>query len=85
MIRRRIDHLPVIEKERKGPPTLKGILTSNHVLECMLPSERIGRKSIGCCKDVKINLPMFFYLFVFCYVRDLYIQTRSWNLTAVDY
>ena len=47
MIRRRIDHLPVVEKERKGPPTLKGILTSNHVLECMLPSERIGRKSIG--------------------------------------
>jgi hypothetical protein len=38
MIRRRIDHLPVIEKERKGPLTLKGILTSNHVLEYMLPS-----------------------------------------------
>jgi len=47
MIRHRIDHLPVVEKERKGAPTLKGILTSNHVLECMLPSERIGRKSIG--------------------------------------
>jgi CBS domain-containing protein len=41
MIRHRIDHLPVVEKERKGAPTLKGILTSNHVLEC------IGRKSIG--------------------------------------
>ena len=37
MIRRRIDRLPVIEKVRKGPPTLKGILTSNHVLEYMLP------------------------------------------------
>src|SRR5947208_73632 len=43
MIRHRIDHLPVVEKERKGAPTLKRILTSNHVLECMLPSERIGR------------------------------------------
>jgi CBS domain-containing protein len=47
MIRRRIDHLPVVEAQQKGPVTLKGILTSKHVVEAMLPLERIGRKSLG--------------------------------------
>ena len=49
MIRHRIDHLPVVEKrQQRGPVTLKGMLTSSHILHsAMLPSERIGRKSIG--------------------------------------
>ena len=47
MIRHRIDHLPVVEKQKRGPVTLKGMLTSSHILGIMIPSERIGRKSIG--------------------------------------
>jgi CBS domain-containing protein/ribosome-associated translation inhibitor RaiA len=49
MIRHRIDHLPVVEKYRqRGPTALKGMLTSSHILQtAMLPTERIGRKSIG--------------------------------------
>jgi len=49
MIRHKIDHIPVVEKrQQRGPVTLKGILTSSHILHrAMLPSERIGRKSVG--------------------------------------
>ena len=42
MRRRRIDHLPVINNEK-----LSGIITSTDVMKTMLPSERIGRKTIG--------------------------------------
>lgn len=42
MKRRRIDHLPVLEDNR-----LAGILTSKHIIQLMLPTERIGRKSRG--------------------------------------
>ncbi|MGB5091069.1 MAG: CBS domain-containing protein [Nitrososphaeraceae archaeon] len=42
MKRRRIDHLPVLQGHR-----LAGMLTSKHIIEIMLRSERIGRKSLG--------------------------------------
>lgn len=42
MRRRRIDHLPVIDNEK-----LSGIITSTDVMKTMLPSERIGRKTLG--------------------------------------
>jgi predicted transcriptional regulator len=42
MKRRRIDHLPVLQDHR-----LVGMLTSRHIIEIMLRSERIGRKSLG--------------------------------------
>jgi CBS domain-containing protein len=42
MKRRRIDHLPVLQGRR-----LTGMLTSKHIIEIMLRSERIGRKSLG--------------------------------------
>jgi CBS domain-containing protein len=42
MKRRRIDHLPVLQEHR-----LVGMLTSKHIIEIMLRSERIGRKSLG--------------------------------------
>ena len=42
MKRRRIDHLPVVHE---GRPV--GIITSKAMLELMLRSERIGRKSVG--------------------------------------
>ena len=42
MKRRRIDHLPVLQEHR-----LVGMLTSKHIIEIMLRSERIGRESLG--------------------------------------
>ena len=42
MKRRRIDYLPVAEEGR-----LVGMITSKDILEVMLRSERIGRKSLG--------------------------------------
>ena len=42
MKRRRIDHIPVLQDNR-----LFGIVTSKNILQIMLPSERIGRKSLG--------------------------------------
>jgi CBS domain-containing protein len=48
MVRHRIDHLPVVEKQQRGVPTLAGIITSSHIMQSgMHTSERIGRKSIG--------------------------------------
>ena len=42
MKRRRIDHLPVVQERR-----LVGMITSKDIIEIMLKSERIGRKSLG--------------------------------------
>lgn len=42
MKRRRIDHLPVLEDNR-----LVGMVTSKDIINVMLPTERIGRKSLG--------------------------------------
>jgi len=42
MKRRRIDHLPVVDNGN-----LVGIITSSDIMQIMLPSERIGKKSIG--------------------------------------
>lgn len=45
MKRRRIDHLPVVDNGR-----LVGIITSSDIMKVMLPSERIGKKSVGIDK-----------------------------------
>ena len=42
MKRRRIDYLPVVQERR-----LVGMITSKDIIEVMLKSERIGRKSLG--------------------------------------
>lgn len=42
MRRRRIDQLPAVDNGR-----LVGIITSSDIMKVMLPSERIGKKSIG--------------------------------------
>lgn len=58
MIRHRFDHLPVVEKQQRGPVALKGMITSAHIIQrAMLPSERIGRKSIGI-KDKPTRLDL---------------------------
>jgi CBS domain-containing protein len=45
MMRRRIDHLPVIDEQENTE--LVGMLTSTHIAQAMLPSEKIGRESLG--------------------------------------
>lgn len=52
MIRRRIDHLPLINKKEK----LSGIVTSSHIIEAMLPSEKIGRKVLGVEKLNRLDM-----------------------------
>ncbi|HXX98745.1 MAG TPA: CBS domain-containing protein [Candidatus Bathyarchaeia archaeon] len=54
MMRRRIDHLPVIKEKNKN---LVGMLTSTHIAKAMLPSEKIGRKSVGIDnKPIRLDL-----------------------------
>jgi CBS domain-containing protein len=48
--RRRIDHMPVLEDNR-----LVGMVTSKDIINVMLPTERIGRKSLGI-DDTQIRL-----------------------------
>ncbi|EIJ65147.1 CBS domain pair protein, partial [Candidatus Nitrosopumilus salaria BD31] len=42
MTSKRLDHLPVLNNGK-----IKQVLTSTHILECILPQERQGKKSIG--------------------------------------
>jgi CBS domain-containing protein len=42
MISKKLDHLPVSENGK-----IKQVLTSAHILECILPQERQGKKSMG--------------------------------------
>jgi len=42
MKKKRIDHLPIVDGGR-----LVGIITSSDIMRVMLPSERIGKRSIG--------------------------------------
>lgn len=53
MVRHRIDHIPVMEEKR-----LDGIVTSMHIAKSMLPSEGIGRRSIGVNKLVRLDFPI---------------------------
>jgi CBS domain-containing protein len=50
MLSKRIDHLPVIDKN-----TVKQVLTSFHVLQTLTPLERLGKKSIGMTKVGKFS------------------------------
>jgi CBS domain-containing protein len=54
MTRRKIDHLPVVDDGK-----LLGILTSVHIAEAMLPSEKIGRKVLGIAdKLIRLDFPL---------------------------
>jgi CBS domain-containing protein len=53
MIRHRIDHLPVMEDSK-----LAGIVTSTHMVQATLPSEKIGRKSLGMDKLIRLDFPV---------------------------
>ncbi len=53
MIKHKIDHLPVMEEKR-----LAGIVTSSHMVRATLPSERIGRRSLGVDKIIRLDFPV---------------------------
>ena len=42
-----IDHLPVVEKQPDGKTMIKGMITSNHIIQTLIPAESIGRRSLG--------------------------------------
>ena len=52
MIRRRIDHVPLIN----GKKRLSGIVTSSDIIEAMLPSEKIGRRVLGVEKLNRLDM-----------------------------
>ena len=52
MIRRRIDHIPLVNAEER----LSGIMTSSHIIEAMLPSEKIGRRVLGVEKLNRLDM-----------------------------
>jgi predicted transcriptional regulator len=42
-----IDHLPVVEKQPDGKTVIIGMITSNHIIQTLIPAESIGRRSLG--------------------------------------
>ena len=52
MTRRRIDHIPLVNENEN----LTGMLTSSHIIEAMLPSEKIGRKALGVEKLNRLDM-----------------------------
>ncbi|CAN5871445.1 hypothetical protein BH23THE1_BH23THE1_34060 [soil metagenome] len=42
-----IDHLPVVEKQPDGKTVIMGMITSNHIIQTLIPAESIGRRSLG--------------------------------------
>jgi CBS domain-containing protein len=54
MIKNSIDHLPVVEtKQQDGRTVIKGMVTSNHIIQTLIPAESIGRRSLGSEHDLK--------------------------------
>ena len=53
MIKHKIDHLPVMEEKR-----LVGMVTSSHMVRATLPSERVGRRSLGVDKIIRLDFPV---------------------------
>lgn len=47
MMKNAIDHLPVVEKQPDGKIMIKGMITSNHIIQTLIPAESIGRRSLG--------------------------------------
>jgi CBS domain-containing protein len=47
MMKNAIDHLPVVEKQPDGKTIIKGMITSNHIIQTLIPAESIGRRSLG--------------------------------------
>jgi len=56
MIKNRIDHIPVIEENNNS---LVGIITSSNIIQYLLPTDRIGRGSIGINeKNIRLDFPV---------------------------
>jgi predicted transcriptional regulator len=53
MTRHRIDHIPLMEEKR-----LVGMVTSSHIVRAMVPSEKIGRRSLGIDKLIRLDFPL---------------------------
>ena len=56
MIKNRIDHIPVIDENKNS---LVGIITSSIIIPYLLPTERIGKGSIGINeKNIRLDFPV---------------------------
>jgi CBS domain-containing membrane protein len=53
MIKNSIDHLPIVETQQDGRTMIKGMVTSNHIIQTLIPAESIGRRSLGSEHDLK--------------------------------
>src|SRR6478735_8115548 len=53
MIKNSIDHLPIVETQQDGRTVIKGMVTSNHIIQTLIPAESIGRRSLGSEHDLK--------------------------------
>ncbi|MDG7049805.1 MAG: CBS domain-containing protein [Nitrososphaerota archaeon] len=53
MSSKRLDHLPVVKKDK-----IVQVLTSNHILHTIIPSERVGRGDIGSNKMNRLEVPV---------------------------
>lgn len=50
-----IDQLPVVENRSDGGVEIKGMITSTHILQTLIPAESIGRRSLGSDYELKSN------------------------------
>lgn len=50
-----IDHLPIVEKLSDGRVVIKGMITSTHIIQTLIPAESIGRRSLGSDYELKSN------------------------------
>jgi CBS domain-containing protein len=56
MIKNRIDHIPVIDENNNS---LVGIVTSSNIIQYLVPTERIGKGSIGINeKNIRLDFPV---------------------------
>jgi CBS domain-containing protein len=53
MVRHKIDHLPVMQDSK-----LAAVVTSGHIVRAKLPSEKVGRRSLGIDKIVRLDFPV---------------------------
>jgi len=53
MIKNSIDHMPIVETQQDGRTMIKGMVTSNHIIQTLIPAESIGRRSLGSEHDLK--------------------------------
>lgn len=52
IIKNSIDHVPIVDEKENNNISIKGMVTSEDIIKTLIPSERIGRDSLGIEGDL---------------------------------